>query len=780
MQKVSITTPDLDDNNKPLEFDGIGLGVAGVDVNAIEQVRIHYAFYDSFVEVPVIKRYFNNASAKTEGMVSGAKYLVNNNIEDGATTAVLNVGGAYYDVYAGEPLPTGIEAGFTMTAGEVLDLNLGKAVRLQAIVKDESDEYKYINLTTGFDVVGLSVAGGGKTDVSAMIPSVLVDEAGKSYDKFYGLRLERISGVDVELGATVVHYAYVKLPEFPEEEVPYLVNMYLLPGAAYTPAGTLLNASYSATQKLNDKLLIKNSAVKPLLIKDNMSQAWRSGNGGGPSGSNDYAMLSIFRIKKMKNGTTTAPEYIGAISVWKNESGILPDHNWYYGFQKNGQLPTSVTKVEIPGPDAAGIIDFGNIELSLDATEQRYAVNGGEGENIISTEYYLYVHENTSTEYKTMEAGYELDFGEIVIPAITPEYEMAGVYSIDEIKNLDGTDSAITNPSNEVTMSSYKDYIEVVVPDMVDYKTVVDKVTLYRYENKIVGGNENAAIYQTVTRDNSGWTSAGDIKYVNGDGFSKIVIGTESFDKGNNAKNYYTAVVGLGLSEEYKKELDGVFPGNNLTINADYGWNPVKASEYDAPTLVHRNTVARKLSWPELNKTVYMLQSDVETSLESSKNGHAGAGDILYSQWVSVASTSEAMRYAAADDGMTRHTSFNDNGEYAPKTQYSETGTLHTANLYAEHNAELPIKYNVITRAYVPVLPTGFTADDIEPSYLVAESRNDGTAIEQTVTGVDMVHADEYADAEYYNLQGIRVANPCAGQIYLMRVGDTVKKVIIR
>lgn len=46
------------------------------------------------------------------------------------------------------------------------------------------------------------------------------------------------------------------------------------------------------------------------------------------------------------------------------------------------------------------------------------------------------------------------------------------------------------------------------------------------------------------------------------------------------------------------------------------------------------------------------------------------------------------------------------------------------------------------------------------------------------LSGIDDVEADEAAEAEYYNLQGIRVANPTHG-IYIMRRGSVISKVVL-
>ena len=49
----------------------------------------------------------------------------------------------------------------------------------------------------------------------------------------------------------------------------------------------------------------------------------------------------------------------------------------------------------------------------------------------------------------------------------------------------------------------------------------------------------------------------------------------------------------------------------------------------------------------------------------------------------------------------------------------------------------------------------------------------------EVLTAITDVEADG-ADAEYFNLQGIRVDNPVAGQVYLMRSNGTVRKVLMK
>lgn len=49
-----------------------------------------------------------------------------------------------------------------------------------------------------------------------------------------------------------------------------------------------------------------------------------------------------------------------------------------------------------------------------------------------------------------------------------------------------------------------------------------------------------------------------------------------------------------------------------------------------------------------------------------------------------------------------------------------------------------------------------------------------------TATGVEDIAVDAAAPAEYYNLQGIRVAQPEAGKLYIVKQGDKVSKMLVK
>lgn len=65
-------------------------------------------------------------------------------------------------------------------------------------------------------------------------------------------------------------------------------------------------------------------------------------------------------------------------------------------------------------------------------------------------------------------------------------------------------------------------------------------------------------------------------------------------------------------------------------------------------------------------------------------------------------------------------------------------------------------------------------------SYYVVEAYNSGSEIGGLNTGVDSIETDADAEAEYYDLQGMRVANPRSGNVYIVIRGGKASKQIMR
>lgn len=65
-------------------------------------------------------------------------------------------------------------------------------------------------------------------------------------------------------------------------------------------------------------------------------------------------------------------------------------------------------------------------------------------------------------------------------------------------------------------------------------------------------------------------------------------------------------------------------------------------------------------------------------------------------------------------------------------------------------------------------------------SYYVVQATNSGSEIGGLNTGVDSIETDADAEAEYYDLQGMRVANPRSGNVYIVIRGGKASKQIMR
>ena len=177
---------------EPAKVYGVSLSTGGVDVNVGHEIKVYYAFIDDFEMVPIIKKYYPNAVGNVDGMSTGSKKLVNNNLEDGASTAILTVGGTYYTVTPNAkdangnllPFPRGVEAGWVMTSGTALSLAAGEALQIIGI----DGEGKERIISTDVNVVGLNLLGGGNTVLPFMTP---VD-----YD-IYAFKLNRINVLEL-------------------------------------------------------------------------------------------------------------------------------------------------------------------------------------------------------------------------------------------------------------------------------------------------------------------------------------------------------------------------------------------------------------------------------------------------------------------------------------------------------------------------------------------------------------------------------------------------------
>ncbi len=56
----------------------------------------------------------------------------------------------------------------------------------------------------------------------------------------------------------------------------------------------------------------------------------------------------------------------------------------------------------------------------------------------------------------------------MTVPDIRPEFELAGLYTRQDLDSRDGGDSRADGPSEEIAAGKWRDYLTVTVPEIID------------------------------------------------------------------------------------------------------------------------------------------------------------------------------------------------------------------------------------------------------------------------------------------------------------------------
>ncbi len=818
----------------PCEFIGLGVGFAGVNIEA-GTLEVCYAFIDNAERVPIIKQNFPMAKASTAGWTVNAKQLIDNNLTNGPATAVLSIGGAYFNVETGSstPLPQGAEVGFHVTSGEVLNLDLGKAVKIRGIYhplkngKPDMSKTEYIDLFTNVDVVGLGLAGGGSMDVSVMTPFPGPDDdpTGPQFN-LYGLRLELITGVQVELGATVVNYAYINLLEQdkdkldPDGDMPFNLYLDVVPKSECTYA----TKRDVAQNKTVDHFFLSNYSSNPLRSrhvisdKDPLAKYW-----SGWDGSDNYIAFSVFRrpIKLQPSETEESYTYVGRIYI--RVEGNYKKADWQFLKPSQGSNLLTAKKLSI---SEDGIIDLS--EITFDEPSHNDALNRGDDDMVAGHEYMLMLYPAGSVEavFKNPEhvEGLEIATDETRFAIAELTSELAGTRA--EVDPDQAIDDAGT----------YKNYVTVEVPLYLEEKEIIDRVILtehnpesnevavatYELETKtITAGDRTRTEYTWKTPedenvDNSAWP----IVYQVYDNMSfKLYLWgemTNGYD--------YSVVCQTRLGEDYKDYLEGkINPDNYKNFMAGYsystnGINPVEAySEYTLPELSDANTTL------ELGKygTDYYYLTHLHFDLNDAADSHPVANDGTHSIYYALSHrfvddnpvATQADEAPQSTFGLGYGPEYMSTSAYYNNTDSGKTdnvpfydGTSHKAAYAPTDKTNEHFSYTANVTAYIPVVPKDLvniavkstaakararapqvaqgnaTQYNIAPSYLVVHDEKPFTLQDRVVTGVENVAIDETIDgpAQYYDLQGHLVDTPVRGHLYIKRQGTAATKVLIK
>lgn len=758
IQTLVTVAPDSDKDGNDMEFDSFGFGIGGVSADVISKISVHYAFVDDFTEVPIIKKYFPDASGSVRsgiGMVfTSGKTLVNNNLEDGVVSSI-NIGGVYYTVHAGEQLPYGAEVGFVFTSGSVLDLNLGKAVELVFIDQFGNEIAK----TTQVDAVGVELIGGGKASVNIVIPTA--EELGNR--PVWGLKLRRISVLDVDLGATNVHYAYVRLPKPRDVKYPFVVTMDVIPAASVSYGKKTYQNSYS------DMAMFSNDPDLPLsvaAIPENTSDesSYWTHTGSSLIGEEWYVELTVASINEGSDGSTSYTP-VGYLKLSK-EKKLLTDwtYKWYFAEKKS--LITSGQSGYLAYDPDTGVVNLSAIAVKL------HDITADVDEDMAHTLLYgLYFNKDDSTR---PEDGNELSTDAVTVPDIRPEFELAGLYTRQDLDSRDGGDSRADGPSEEIAAGKWRDYLTVTVSEIIDWKTAPQTVDIYE--------NGTSVVSLSYDQEQEKWLSVGAdiLAQIKIEGEHKIVVGI--VDPGKKMR----VECGLGLCEKYSDYLVESYGADNSSLltamqaGKTYGCPVADSHVYELPEF---GSGECSLHWVNLDSSIHVFSTSVLNLKDAASASHDAVTDkegVLVNQWMAL--DLESGESPVSDVGLYRHV----NWLTAP-----DAGNLYREDPeYSDENSTVSLKYNtyhkglakevldqtypVVARAYVPVVPAGFSAEKgagnyIAPTYLVAENTIQSSKGEDLETGVDVMSEDAES-AEYYTLQGVRVEAPARG-LYIVRKG---------
>lgn len=198
------------------KFDEVRLECGGITANVISALSIYYAYVgenpiipavNDCAESPISSEYFGTEAGYEEvsyktgvGWSSYAGWpslikLVDGDLDNGiGIETISSLFQPYMTVDFGRTVPAGSEVGFYITNGDLLNLSIGGTTEITTFdeYEDEADNFTLTN------IIGLKLLGGGRSYLS------IRTEKPCRYIKI------QFWGVDVKLGVTEVHYAFVR------------------------------------------------------------------------------------------------------------------------------------------------------------------------------------------------------------------------------------------------------------------------------------------------------------------------------------------------------------------------------------------------------------------------------------------------------------------------------------------------------------------------------------------------------------------------------------------
>ena len=125
---------------------------------------------------------------------------------------------------------------------------------------------------------------------------------------------------------------------------------------------------------------------------------------------------------------------------------------------------------------------------------------------------------------------------------------------------------------------------------------------------------------------------------------------------------------------------------------------------------------------------------------------------------------------------------------YAVREAARDTGVTVTAYLaypFVEYTGSIISKVEDASQSNAPALAARLEANGADP-YVIRYSYLSDTKVYKegenggTITGIENVQEDASAEAEYFNLQGVKVSAPLSKGVYIVRRGHTVTKELVK
>lgn len=211
------------------------------------------------------------------------------------------------------------------------------------------------------------------------------------------------------------------------------------------------------------------------------------------------------------------------------------------------------------------------------------------------------------------------------------------------------------------------------------------------------------------------------------------------------------------FSESFSESLGGFTTAGDLPEGLTYVWNwggsnyGAKASAYVGG---NRYNVSAWLVSPEINLAGY---KDVTLSFENALNYLSGnkATDFV-GVYVGAAGSIPS---ESAWNNLSNEVTFASGSDWT----FVESGEVPVPESFNGQKVQIGFLY--------------ISTTEVAPTWEIKNLNVKGTT---TGAGVDSINVDNKAPIEYYNLQGVRIANPEKGGLYIMRQGNKATKVLVR